>query len=180
LADHHHKAFRRIGGLIPLLALAALSACSGEEKPLLYCPKVAVLSEARQITRSAGSQSSEQNDVAAMILDVRVTGVAGICKTSGEHRVMLTFRIGFAATSGPAATAPEATLTYFIALTQGDAIIDKKLYPVTFDFKNGATQAVATTTPIRIKLPNVPRSGRQQILVGFQKSPDEMKQGPMR
>ena len=133
-----------------------------------------MLSQASHLTRSAAGQNGANNDVAAMILDARVTGVAGVCKSIGKRRALLTFRIGFAATSGPKATAPKATLTYFIALTQGDAIIDKKLYPVRFDFKNGADQAVATTTPIRIRLPNVPRSGAQQILVGFQKSPNEM------
>ncbi len=156
----------------PLFALAALAACADEQKPILYCPKVAVLSQASHVTRSANGQ----NDLGAMIFDARVTGVAGACKTIGKHRAMLTFRIGFAATSGPAATASQAQLTYFIALTQGDTIIDKKLYPVKFDFANGATQAVATTTPIRIELPNAPRSAAQQILVGFQMSPAEMKQ----
>jgi hypothetical protein len=157
---------------VPLLALAALSACSGDHKPPLFCPKVVVLSQASHLVRSAGDQS----DAAAQILDARVTGVAGTCATVGRKRAQLSFRIGFAASAGPAETAPAATLTYFIALTQGDTVIDKKLYPVTFDFAHGASQAVATTTPIRVELPNVPRSGAQQILVGFQMSPAELKQ----
>jgi hypothetical protein len=159
-----------------LLAPLALAACSSGHKPALYCPQVAVLSEASHIIRSAG----DRNDVAARLVDARITGVAGACKTAGKHRALLTFRIGFAATSGPKATAPTATLTYFIALTQGDAIIDKKLYPVRFDFKNGATQAVATTTPIKIALPNVPRSAAQQVLVGFQMSSQELRHGELK
>ena len=156
----------------PLLALAVLAGCTGTVKPHLYCPKVAVLSEASHLTRS----SDEQTDIAHRILDARVTGVAGSCATAGKSRARLVFRIGFAASTGPAATAPTATMQYFIALTQGDRIIDKKLYPVTFDFPNGAPEAVATTTPITIILPNAPRSARQQVLVGFQLTPAEMKQ----
>lgn len=163
--------------LVPLLAItlasAGLAACSGEDEPPLFCPKVAVLSEASHVTRSAGNS----NDIAARVFDARVTGVAGSCTTHDDNQAMLSFRIGFAATSGPAATAPRASLTYFIALTQGDRIIDKKLYPVSFDFANGAEQAVATTTPIKILVPNVPHSARQQVLVGFQMSQADLNNG---
>ncbi|HET9147187.1 MAG TPA: hypothetical protein VFN77_03995 [Acetobacteraceae bacterium] len=160
----------RIRRLAPLLALASLAACSSEHKPPLFCPKVAVLSEASHLIRPA----SAANDVAARTLDARITGVAGSCRTKGRRRAELSFRIGFAATQGPASTSPRADLTYFIALIQGDTIIDKKLYPVSFDFKGGTEQAVATTTPIRIVVPNAPRSARQQVLVGFQLSRAEL------
>ncbi len=60
------------------------------------------------------------------------------------------------------------TLPYFIAIVQGDHIISKRVFAVRFDFRNGADQAVATTTPIKLSFPRAPRSGAQQVLVGFQ------------
>lgn len=162
--------------LAPLLILATLAGCTQGPKPKLYCPKVAVLSQASHLTRSSGGQENMTPDIAHRILDARITGVAGSCETAGKHQARLTFRIGFAASTGPAATAPSATLSYFIALTQGQRIIDKKLYPVTFDFPNGAPEAVTTTAPIKIVFPNAPRSAGQQVLVGFQLTPAELKQ----
>ncbi len=151
---------------VPLL----LAACSGSsDKVALFCPTVSVLTQANQIVKARGNQAS----VGAREISARITGVAGTCATHGKDEVLTTFRIGFAATRGPALIGDQITLPYFIALTQGDQIIGKQLDPITFDFKNGATEAVATTKPIKIEMPNAPVSAQQEALVGFQLEADQ-------
>lgn len=159
----------RIAPLAALFAPLGLAACAGSA-PKLDCPQVAVLQQASRLVRTAGNT----NDVSAGLIDARITGVAGKCVARGDHGERVVFRIGFAATNGLASRSETQTLPYFVAITEGDRIIDKQVYPVRFDFRNGATQAVATTSPIRLDFPNAPRSARQQVLVGFQMTPAEL------
>lgn len=152
--------------LAALLAPIGLAACSGSKAPTLYCPQVAVLQQASRMVLSRG----ESEDVASRTLDARITGVAGSCSVAGKGMERVTFRIGFAATNGPASRVDRRTLGYFIAITQGERIVSKKIYPVVFAFEHGADQAVATTAPIRLDFPRAGRSAAQQVLVGFQMS----------
>lgn len=154
----------RTARLALLLTPIGLAACTDGKPPALYCPQVAVLQQASRLTLTSGAT----NDIATRTLDARVTGVAGQCSRAGKHMERIKFRIGFAATKGPAARFDRRTLPYFIAITQGSRIISKKIYPVTFAFMNGADQAIATTTVIQLNFPRAPRSAAQQILVGFQ------------
>lgn len=160
----------RIARLAVLFVPMGLAACAGGSGPALDCPQVAVLQQASHLIRTAG----DSNDVSARTVDARVTGVAGSCKPRGHHGERVIFRIGFAASKGLASRAESRALSYFVAITEGERIIDKKVYPIRFDFKNGADQAIATTKPIRLDFPRVPRSAQQQVLVGFQMTPSEL------
>ncbi len=167
---HQETPVTRTARLAILLAPIGLAACSGGKAPTLYCPHVAVLQQASHLVRTQGGGG----DVAARIIDARITGVAGACTKTGKDMERVVFRVGFAATNGPASTLTAQTLPYFIAITEGDRIIAKTVYPVNFNFRNGADQAVATTRPIRLSFPRAPRSTHQQVLVGFQMSQAEL------
>ncbi|GBQ31353.1 hypothetical protein AA700_1775 [Acidiphilium acidophilum DSM 700] len=156
--------------LAVLLAPLGLAACTGSKTPDLYCPQVAVLQQASRVMLYQGAST----DIADQTLDSRITGVAGKCSPAGKDMERVTFRIGFAATNGPASRLTGQTLPYFIAITQGDRIISKRVFPVSFDFRNGAEQAVASTTPIRLMFPRAARSAEQQVLVGFQMNQAEL------
>ncbi|OZB39924.1 MAG: hypothetical protein B7X48_06655 [Acidiphilium sp. 34-60-192] len=157
-----------VSGLKRVAVLAApllLAACSGShEKTALFCPTVSVLTQANQMVKARGDATS----VGAREISARITGVAGRCATHGKNGVLTVFRVGFAATRGPALIGDQITLPYFIVLTQGDQIIGKQIDPITFDFKNGRNRAVATTKPIKIEMPNAPVSAQQEALIGFQ------------
>lgn len=169
LTNRMETALTRIARLAALFAPLGLAACASGPGPKLDCPQVAVLQQADRLVRVAGAA----DDVAARIVDARVTGVAGKCAPHGDAGERVVFRIGFAATRGVAARQDRFTLPYFVAITEGDRIIAKQVYPVRFDFRHGATQAVATTKPIRLEFPRAPRSAAQQVLVGFQLTPAE-------
>lgn len=167
---HQETPVTRTARLAVLLAPLGLAACAASKPPALYCPHLAVVQQASRLIRAKG----DAGDVAARIIDARVTGVAGHCVKTGKTMERVSFRIGFAATNGPASALTGQTLPYFVAITEGDRIIAKSIYPVNFDFKNGADQAVATTRPIRLSFPRAPRSAHQQVLVGFQMSQAEL------
>ena len=169
--DHRKETpVTRTARLVVLLAPLGLAACAASKAPALYCPRLAVVQQASRLVRAKG----DAGNVAARIIDARITGVGGTCARTGKTMERVTFRIGFAATNGPASALTEQTLPYFVAIAEGDRIIAKNVYPVSFGFANGADQAVATTRPIRLSFPRAPRSADQQVLVGFQMSPAEL------
>ncbi len=156
------RGLKRVSVLAMPLVLAACS--SGHHKVALYCPTVSVLTQANQVVKARGDAPG----VAAREVSARITGVAGRCAAQGKRRVITRFRVGFSAVRGPALSGDQITLPYFIALTQGEQIIGKQVDSVTFKFKKGADQTVATTKPIKIEMPNAPVSAEQEALVGFQ------------
>ncbi len=155
--------------LLPLLTLAACG--GGGPTPSLYCPHVAVLAEASHTTLFLPGRQ----DVAAQIAAASITGVSGACTlVPKKHLLRITYQTGFAATNGPANTAPAVTLPYFVSIVNDDAIITKSVYTITLAFNGNISTASATSKPITVELPNTPDSASTEILTGFQMTPAQL------
>ena len=172
-----------IAPLLSLLALAAISGCASTPassapaapppKPVAqqYCPQVAVLAQTQNLTTFLPGRS----DVGAQITTARVTGVAGSCLLKVKKNLLeVTFRAGFSAANGPANQGAPITLPYFVAITQGDNIVQENYYSITLKFNGNASTAQGTSKPFTVELPNTPASAQTQILVGFEMTPDQL------
>jgi hypothetical protein len=162
------KAFLRPG--FAALSLAALSGCASAPTPPAFCPQVAVLQQAANLTAFLPGRS----DVGAELTTAQITGVAGSCTAGSKHLLHVTFKAGFSASNGPANHGAALTLPYFVALTNGDAIISKTNYTVTLTFDGNASAAQAVSQPVTVELANAPASANVQILVGFALTPDQL------
>ncbi len=170
--------------LLSLLALAALAGCASTPAsstpaapaapaPLAqqYCPQVAVLAQAQNLTTFLPGRS----DIGAQITTARVTGVAGSCLLKVKKNLLdVKFQAGFSASNGPANQGAPITLPYFIAITQGENIIQENHYTILLKFDGNASAAQATSKPFTVELPNTPDSAQTQILVGFDMTPGEL------
>ncbi len=155
--------------LVPLLALAGCGGGSIQEAPM-FCPQVAVLQQASSLTGFLPGRS----DVAAQVTSARITGVAGACTLREKKHVLdVKFQAGFAASNGPANHGNALTLPYFVAITEGDTIINEYYYNITLKFDGNASTAEAVSKPVKIKLSNRRISSDVQILVGFQMTPEQ-------
>jgi hypothetical protein len=104
-----------------------------------------------------------------------LAGVAGSCDLEpGKHAVVVTFRIGFEASNGPANRAAMVELPYLVSITDGPTIISKDLYTIKVAFDGNVIDGTATSKPVTVELPNVPETAGMQILVGFQLSPEQL------
>ena len=160
---------------LPVLALTALTGCSGSTPTLsaaaVYCPQVAVLEQASTLTEFLPGRS----DISAQITQAQITGVAGSCDTLKKNQLLhVTFKAGFSASNGPANHNQSLTLPYFVAIANGDDIVSKTNYSITLNFNGNVVTAQATSKPVKIELPNTDMSNNIQILVGFQLTPDQL------
>ncbi len=153
------------------LFFVALAGCADDAAPPMFCPQVAVLSQASTLTTFLPGRS----DVAAQITTAQITGVAGACQPmKQDHVLRVTFRAGFAASNGPANEGKTLVLPYFVALARGDHIISKADYTIKLDFNGNASTAQATSKPVTVELGNVGSSQNVQVLVGFEMTPAEL------
>jgi hypothetical protein len=162
---------RQIRSWIAPLLFAGLAGCAADTPPPMFCPQVAVLSQASMVTTFLPGRS----DVAAQVTTAQITGVAGACQPmKQDHVLRVTFRAGFIASNGPANQGKTLLLPYFVALTRGDHIISKADYTIKLDFNGNASTAQATSKPVTVELGNVGSSQNVQVLVGFEMTQAEL------
>lgn len=171
--------------------LLSLAACSGDHHPefkvakstapvaaappalISFCPQVAVLQQAQTMTLFLPGRS----DVASQISTAQITGISGACVPHKKDKTQILevkFTNNFLADNGPANNSRPITLPWFVAITKGNHIIEKKQYQITLKFDGNMSTAAATSKPVKIDLPAVPASADLQILTGFQMTPGQL------
>lgn len=139
--------------------------------PTGFCPQVAVLQQTQTVTLFLPNRS----DVAAQISTAQITGLSGACAYKKEHNALdMKFTVNFLANNGPANNSEPITLPWFVAITNGNQIIDKREYQITLSFKGNFSTTAATSKPVEVELPAVPASAKLEILTGFEMTQDQL------
>ncbi|MDE2319671.1 MAG: hypothetical protein KGK02_08235 [Rhodospirillales bacterium] len=141
--------------------------------PTSFCPQVAVLQQAQTVTLFLPGRS----DVASQVSTAEITSVSGDCVPQKKHKTTILevkFTNNFLADNGPANNSQPITLPWFVAITKGSQIIEKKDYQITLTFNGNMSVAAASSKPVKIELPAVPDSAGLQILTGFEMTPDQL------
>ena len=159
--------------LIALLTLTSLAGCGADpaNPPPIFCPQVAVLQQASSLTQFLPGPA----DMADEITQAQITGVAGACTLKAKkQRLQVSFRVGFAASNGPANHSATLNLPYFVAITQGNNIISEQNYNIDLSFAGNLATTQATTRSFTLDFPNQSSSRDLQILIGFQLTPAQL------
>jgi hypothetical protein len=160
--------------LIPAAALLlCLAACADEDAASgkLYCPTVSRVEQLSSLTRFLPSSE----DVTAEVTEAHITGVAGSCdEEPAKHDVLVSFKVGFSATNGPADHGATLELPYFVSVTQGATVVSKVPHTISITFDGNVTTATAVSKTIKVELPNVHLTQDTEVLVGFQLSPEQL------
>jgi hypothetical protein len=156
------------------LLLAGLAGCSPDINSFApVCPESGILADAADLTRYAGNG----RDVTDLVLDGRITGLAGTCKR-GDRRNLLdtSLIVQIEATRGPAAATRTADFTWFVSVTKGDQILDKQDYRQSVTFPENVDRVRVTSDEIPLIFPVPPGTSgaAYHIYVGFQLTPDEL------
>lgn len=156
-----------------LSAAVAVAGCSPSvERFAPACPALALLPDAADLTR----YSAAGQDITDLVVDARITAVPATCSQDKDGEVNATLRVNMAVSRGPAATSRQFGLPYFIAVTQGDRVLDKQDYTMPVEFAANANQAVPSGQPIDLVLPvtREKSAAAYSIFVGYVLSPDEL------
>jgi hypothetical protein len=163
-----------IAVLLPLLADCGPK--RNEFAPV--CPRPALLAEAADMDRYRPSANpGGGHDLTDLILHGRVAGVTGQCQPGNSRtQLAVALTVSLEMTRGPAMAGREADVQYFVAVTEGETILDKRVFATRVAFPANVDRVTWTSDVASLVLPiNSTKSGAAySILVGFQLTPDEL------
>jgi hypothetical protein len=144
------------------------------------CPRPAFLGDAANldIYRLSGAPGG-RHDLTDLVLHGRIVGVNGSCKEGDRKNQLATTTVmTVELTRGPGMQGRDADLAVFLAVTDGDTILDKRIYPMHVAFPPNVDRLVLRSNEQSLILPVSPtKSGAAyRILVGFQLTPDQLEQ----
>ncbi len=161
----------RLLGAAPLLALAG---CGGDTQDAFApaCPGAAIVRDAADLSRTRGGQ----HDLVDTELEGRITGINGNCKRDGADTVVTTIQVGIELTRGPAAPGRQAEVAYFVAVLDGENILNKQVYPLRAEFPPNADRLRLADDDVELRLKVQPNksAAAYRIEVGFQLTPEEL------
>lgn len=171
-----HLSGAALSGAALLVALP-LAGCGPDRTEFApACPTPVFERTLADITRyRAGSDGRDLTDLE---LAGRLVSVSGECKLASKkgHDLLVAVRVGMQITRGPAMVGNAADVPVFVAITDGDTILDKKTYMVRAEFASNVQMVALAGGPVDLTLPITPtKSGAAyQIRLGFQLTPEEL------
>lgn len=156
-----------------VFGLALLAAGCNSTK-VNFCPVAVVLADASQMAvfRAGAPQDLSGEAYRVAIADSKTS--CDINRKTGETNSSLT--LTFRATRAPSADSAHYTVPYFIAVTRGDQVIEKRILNVSFDFAPGASTATFTESPdeFDIHLETGHQPYEYQLMAGMQMTPQQV------
>lgn len=159
------------------LSTALLAGCGGNSgggpKFAPACPRPAILSDANDLQRFRGNG----RDFLDTALQGRITSVNGSCSADGSQAVVATINVGVELTRGPAAVGRTADVSFFVAVSQGDRVLDKQVYTIQAEFPENTDRVRLTGDSVDLRLPvnKTMKADTYQVTAGFQLSPAELE-----
>jgi hypothetical protein len=163
----------RLCAAIPLLPLFGCGPGRNEFAPL--CPTPRLIPALADITRYRSPGPT--HDITDLILQARVAAVNGTCEAGDDKsKLPVKVKITLSIQRGPAMQGRDADVPVFLAVTEGDAVRDKKVFPLHLVFPPNVDRLTIASQEIDMDLPVSPgKSGAAySIIAGFQLTPDEL------
>ena len=170
----------------PILAAAAvlsLAACSQEsDKFAPPCPVPSIPRDLGDLHRYRGAG----RDITDSVLEGRITGLEGSCTRDGRDTTVASISVGIELTRGPAAPSRTADIAYFVAVSEGDTILDKRVYTLRAEFPSNTDRLRLAGDQVELRLPVTPQktAAAYRVSIGFQLTPAEVElnrqRGPRR
>jgi hypothetical protein len=157
-----------------LAAAASVAACGPQRDQFApACPIPGLIRPLDQMTLSrGGSPALRDLAVRARIVDVR-----GTCEPGDTRNLVnVTVHVVADATRGPGLTGNSVRLPVFVAVTDLETILDKKLFYLPVTFPPNIDTARGTGPDIQMTLPVTPSrsAATYGIVAGFQLTPGEL------
>lgn len=172
LSNRHATAIAMVG------LIALLDGCGpAKDQFPPACPGNNLVQGAADITRYRDEQAIATQDIRDLVLAGRIVAVPAKC-AQGDSPTQVAADVGFTMrlTRGPAMQGREVDVPYFLAATEGDRILDKKIYIAHVVFPANIDQLTWNAEPAHMVFPVSPTKSAASytVLAGFQLTPDEL------
>jgi hypothetical protein len=139
------------------------------------CPGQAILGDVADydVHRVAGA-----SDLTDLVLHGRIVGIQGSCQEGDrKNQLAVTANVVVELTRGPAMPGRETDVPVFVAVTDGDAILDKRVYLMHVAFPSNVDRVTLNAGPVQLALPvtSTKSGAAYTILGGFQLAPDQVR-----
>ena len=160
---------------IPALLLSVVGCAPNRGAFAPVCPTPRLIPALADVTRYAGPGPT--HDITDMVLQARVVAVNGSCEPGDDKsKLPAKVQISISIQRGPAMQGRNADIPVFLAVTENDAIRDKKVFPLHLMFPSNVDRLTVTSPEIDMDLPvsSDKSGGAYSIIAGFQLSPEEL------
>ncbi len=158
-----------------LCALLTLSGCGGgvDDNFAPPCPAPSIPRDFSDLRRFRGTG----RDITDAVLEGRVVNIAGSCKRTSDGIVTATISAGIELARGPAASGRIADVAYFVAVSEGERILDKQVFRLRAEFPANTDRLRLTGDEVDLRLPVTPQktAAAYRISVGFELAPVELE-----
>jgi hypothetical protein len=157
--------------LLPLLAGCTL----GRDEFPPACPAASVLPPTGDV--ALYRSTSGAHDLTDVVLQGRVAGISGRCRPGDRKNTLdVAVTVGFDFVRGPAMQGDRIDVPAFVAVTEGERILDKKVYRVPAAFPRNVDRIHFTSAAVDMSLPvSANKTGAAYtILAGFQLTPQQL------
>jgi hypothetical protein len=112
-----------------------------------------------------------------MTLDGRIVGFRGGCERENANTVRTVLTVDMVLARGPATQGRVLEAPYFVAVMDGDRILDKLVFPVRVTLGENQTQARVSGGEVTLMIPvsKEKSAAAYNVLIGFQLTPDELE-----
>ena len=139
------------------------------------CPRVAFLTPTADL--SVYRPGSSGRDLTQLMIAGRMQGINGECHPGGnKSTVRATVSVSAILARGPAMPGNVANVPVFIAVTDGDQILDKRIYTLKAEFPSNVDRVTVSSPEVSLALPvsSTKSAAAYSILAGFQLTPDQL------
>lgn len=163
---------------VPLALLTGCGPARNQFAPV--CPNQAILGDAANLTvyRPSATQGPAR-DLTDLVVTGRIVSIHGTCQPGSNSRQLnVAVAVNVELTRGPAMQGSGVAVPLFVAVTEGDAILDKHGYLMHATFPSNVDRVTLTPGELDLTLPvGSGKSGAAYtLLAGFQLSPDQLRQ----
>jgi hypothetical protein len=157
------------------LATLLLGCGPGNNEFAPTCPVPKLVPALADVTRY--SRPGTAHDITDLAVGGRITAINVTCR-QGETRATLdtSVVIGLSVVRGPAMQGRDADVPVFLAITIGQDVRDKRVFPVHVTFPPNVDRVPVTSPPIDMLVPvsDSITGASYTVIAGFQLTPDEL------
>lgn len=158
------------------LALLLLFGCGPDRDQFApVCPTVAFLQPAADL--SVYRPGGNGRDLTDLQLLGRVESINGQCERGDDKNKLNTkVTVGVSLMRGPAMPGSQVNVPIFVAVTEGDRILDKHVYTLHGEFPSNVDRLTLASPEVDMTLPvSQTKSGAAYtVLAGFQLTPEQL------